>query len=138
MKKMCAIIALLVLISFLPGLIGCTTTPTTTAPTITAPTGTAPTTAPGEVIKMKWADWDPPVSVYVRTCTIPWIKLIESETGGRVKIDYYGAQTLVKRPDLYDALIKHRSRPCQILHVRVYVISGGELNNNERDNRNEK
>ncbi|MFX1265502.1 MAG: TRAP transporter substrate-binding protein [Promethearchaeota archaeon] len=104
MKKICAIIALLVLISFIPGLISCTSTPTTSPTKVPAPTTASPT-APAKVIKMKWADWDPPVSVYVRTCTIPWIKLIESETGGRVKIDYYGAQTLVKRPDLYDALL---------------------------------
>lgn len=120
MNKLGIIVALLVIASIVPGLIGCgpttPTTPTTsttpTTPTIpptsttpTTPTATTTPTTAAKLYYLKWADWDPPVSVYVRNTTLPWIQLIEKESGGRIKISYFGTESLVKRPDLYDALL---------------------------------
>jgi len=83
------------------------------APKPGAPTEPAPA-APKEVIRLKFADWDPAVSVFCQAYREPWVRLIERETGGRVVIDVYGAETLVKRNDLYDALLTGISDICLV------------------------
>ncbi len=71
------------------------------APTTPAATTPAPTTA--KVIKLKYADQDPATS-FGNTVTIdPWLDMLEKASNGRVKIERYHAQTLVKGLDLWDA-----------------------------------
>lgn len=58
-----------------------------------------------EPILLKFATYDPDFCPYDRCFVQPWIARIESDTGGRVQIDYYGVESLVKRQDLHDALL---------------------------------
>lgn len=66
--------------------------------------GAAPKKAAEPEYVLKWACWTPPLSVFPRTFMWPWAKAIEEETGGRVRVDFYIAETLVKAPDNYDAV----------------------------------
>lgn len=86
------------------------TTPKTTPPTTTTqppPTTTQPpptTTKPVEPIKITWTEqnaenaWGPVHSEQ------PWLKKIETASGGKVKFELYWSQTLSKGPDNWNAI----------------------------------
>lgn len=63
-----------------------------------------PTPAPKPaVINWKYADQDPPTSYANQHTVDPWLDKLEQASKGRVKIDRYHGQTLVKGTDLWDA-----------------------------------
>ncbi|MFH1032493.1 MAG: hypothetical protein V1767_08045 [Chloroflexota bacterium] len=101
MKKLGLIVSLLVLFSFLPGVIGCGAptppTPTSTTPTV-QPTQTAPTpTTEVKPIKLKYADSRAHKPGYFGTMPEmwPWMKAVEGATNGRIVIDAYPSGSLV-------------------------------------------
>ncbi len=101
MKKVFLLALLVMLLTSLIA-VGCGAKEVTPTGTATAP----PTqTAAKAIYKLKYADWDPEMSVYIRCFVRPYKALIERETGGRVQIDLYLTETLVKRADLHDALL---------------------------------
>lgn len=115
MKKLSLIVALLVLFSFVPGLISCSkapvgkpTVPTTpTAPTApTTPTATAE--QPFKPIVLKFATSK--ARVFGTFGNLPeedtWINAIEAVTNGRIHFDVYWAESLVARNSADDAVTK--------------------------------
>jgi len=110
-KVIWLLVSILVVAGLLIGNLGC-------AAPAPAPGAPAPV-APKEVIRLKFADWDPAVSVFCRAYREPWCKLIERETGGRVVIDVYGSETLVKANDLYDALLTGIADICLVGPTRT-------------------
>jgi TRAP-type C4-dicarboxylate transport system substrate-binding protein len=60
--------------------------------------------AAAQVIKMNLATQDPEVAWGMTNATKPWVKQIEEATKGKVKIDVFYAQTLVKGPDIWNAV----------------------------------
>jgi TRAP-type C4-dicarboxylate transport system substrate-binding protein len=62
----------------------------------------APTLA--QVINLKLADQNPQTGWGPVHALQPWVKKVEEATKGRVKIDVYYAQTLVKGPDIWNAV----------------------------------
>lgn len=63
----------------------------------------APTPAQ-EVIKLTLADQNSPTSWGAVHALQPWVRKVEEATKGRVKIEVYPSQTLVKGPDIYKAV----------------------------------
>jgi TRAP-type C4-dicarboxylate transport system substrate-binding protein len=57
-----------------------------------------------QVIKMKLATQDPEMAWGMVHATKPWVKQVEDATKGRVKIDVFYAQTLVKGVDIWNAV----------------------------------
>ena len=57
-----------------------------------------------QVIKLTLADQNPPTGWGPTHALAPWAKKVEEATKGRVKIDIYWAQTLVKGPDIWNAV----------------------------------
>ncbi len=102
MKKVFLLALLVMLLSSLVA-VGCGggVQPTGTA----TGTATATSTTPTKVYRLKFADFDPSQSIFIRNFVEPWCKLIERETGGRVVVDWYGVETLVKRADMHDAML---------------------------------
>lgn len=126
-KLLCFLITMLILVGLLGGVFGCAGPAEPSAPAKPAqpeapepgaPGEPAPA-APTEVIRLKFSDWDPAVSVFCQAYREPWVRLIERETGGRVVIDVYGAETLVKMGDLYDALLTGISDICLVSPPRT-------------------
>ena len=74
---------------------------TTPAPT---PTPTpAPTPAPVKPIELRFATFIPPFDIYAEQMGI-WAKELETATSGRIKVTFFHAESLVKMPDLFDAV----------------------------------
>ena len=98
MKKF-AIIACAIIV--LTGIIfsGCQseTTPTTATST------TSTTTTQAAPIELRFATFIPPMDVYAQQMG-NWAKELEDATGGRIKITFYHSESLVKMPDLFDAV----------------------------------
>jgi TRAP-type C4-dicarboxylate transport system substrate-binding protein len=63
----------------------------------------SPTPA-AEVIKLKLADQNAEMGWGPVHALQPWVKQVEAATKGRVKIDVFYAQTLVKGPDIWNAV----------------------------------
>lgn len=57
-----------------------------------------------EVIKLTLADQNSPTSWGAVHALQPWVKKVEEATKGRVKIEVYPSQTLVKGPDIFKAV----------------------------------
>jgi TRAP-type C4-dicarboxylate transport system substrate-binding protein len=57
-----------------------------------------------QVIKLNLADQNPATGWGPVHALQPWAKKVEEVTKGRVKIDIYPAQTLVKGPDIWNAV----------------------------------
>lgn len=57
-----------------------------------------------QVIKMTLSDQNPASGWGPTNALQPWMKKVEEATKGKVKIDYYPAQTLVKGPDMWNAI----------------------------------
>ncbi|MFC2006800.1 TRAP transporter substrate-binding protein [Chloroflexota bacterium] len=111
MKKLGVIISLLLIFSFLPGLISCAQTPTSpTTPTTPTTTPTTPTTMPTEKpfkpIKLKWADSKPNKPGWFGTMgeATGTLMSVEAVTDGRIVFDHYPNQTLCKREAIDDAV----------------------------------
>jgi len=93
-------------------------------PTGTA-TGTATATQAVKVTTLKWACWCPiSFAAFTGGYREPFCKLVEAETGGRVKIDVYPSETLIKTPDLYDAI---KSGVIDITVLNTTGLGGGSL-----------
>ncbi len=60
--------------------------------------------APAEVITLKYADQNPDTGWEGSQAAGPWLKQIEEACKGKVKIEYYPAQTLCKGVDTWEAL----------------------------------
>lgn len=56
------------------------------------------------VIKLTLADQNSPTSWGAIHALQPWVRQVEEATKGRVKIEVYPSQTLVKGPDIYKAV----------------------------------
>lgn len=87
---------------------GCTqptTTPTTTAPATTVPTTTQPpkTTTPAEVYTIKVAGYGGP-TYPLRIMQEEANKMIIERSGGRVKIDYYPDNSLIKQNTAFETV----------------------------------
>lgn len=100
MKRIIVVtLAVILLSAFI--LVGCAEpTPTPTpAPT---PTPT-PTPAPEKPIELRFATFIPPFDVYAEQMGI-WAQELEAATNGRIKVTFYHAESLVKMPDLLNAV----------------------------------
>ena len=64
----------------------------------------APAQSTAEVIKVRFSDHNPPNAWGTVNGTEPWLKEIEKATNGRVKIERYYAESLVKGTDVWMAL----------------------------------
>ena len=105
-KRIIAIVCVIVISAFAFGACnsggGTTPAPEPTAPTPTAPEPTAPEPA-AEAITLSYTHHQNPG-------TIPdgahneWAKMIEEASGGALKIEVFGAQTLGKQADFYDMI----------------------------------
>ena len=62
------------------------------------------TPALAQVIKMNLATQDPSTAWGMTYATKAWVKQVEDATKGKVKIDVFYAQTLVKGPDIWNAV----------------------------------
>lgn len=60
--------------------------------------------APAEIITLKYADQNPDTGWEGSQAAGPWLKQIEEACKGKVKIEYYPAQTLCKGVDTWEAL----------------------------------
>lgn len=60
--------------------------------------------AQAQEIKLTLADQNPPQAWGPTHALMPWVKRVEAATGGRVKIEVYPSQTLVKGPDIWKAV----------------------------------
>ncbi|MFH1032120.1 MAG: TRAP transporter substrate-binding protein DctP [Chloroflexota bacterium] len=112
MKKLGIIITVLVLFSFIPGLIGCGSAPTTpttpTTPTVSPTSPTTPTTptAAFKPIKLKYAfkRQPGPEALGQPTYYVMWIPAVEAASNGRIKIDSYPADSLITEAVAYQAV----------------------------------
>jgi len=77
--------------------------PTGTATTTHQTTTTTPTTA--KTYNLKFAYHTTPTASMVGAYFIPWTNAIEAATNNQVKITHYGAESLVKAKDVYDAVV---------------------------------
>ncbi|SDI12062.1 TRAP transporter substrate-binding protein [Propionivibrio dicarboxylicus] len=59
-----------------------------------------------KTFRLKFAHHNPPTSFLAANGFAPWVKAIETRTGGQVKIDVYPSSMLGKAPDAYDNTIK--------------------------------
>jgi len=57
-----------------------------------------------QVIKLTFADQNPPVGWGPANALQPWAKKVEEATKNRVKIDIFPGQTLAKGPDIFNAV----------------------------------
>ena len=62
------------------------------------------TVAAAQQIKLTLADQNPPTGWGPSNGLQPWVKKVEEATKGRVKIEIYPSQTLVKGPDTWKAV----------------------------------
>ncbi len=60
-----------------------------------------------ETIELRFAHFLPPVSARHKREFVPWAKLIEERTGGKVKITIYPAGSLLKQKDIYDGVVSN-------------------------------
>ena len=65
------------------------------------------TAAPPQTIELRFAHFLPPVSVRHKAEFVPWAKMIEERTGGKVKITIYPAGSLLKQHEIYDGVINN-------------------------------
>lgn len=63
----------------------------------------APAPAPAKPIELRFATFIPPFDVYAEQMHA-WAKELEEATNGRIKVTFYHAESLVKMPDLLDAV----------------------------------
>ncbi len=121
MKRVILIFGLLVVLITSLVVVGCGggAQPTGTA------TGTATATKAVKVTTLKWACWCPiSFAAFTGGYREPFAKLIEKKTGGRVKIDVYPSETLIKTPDLYEAL---KSGVIDMTVMGTSSLGGGSL-----------
>ncbi len=59
---------------------------------------------PGQVIKITWAEQNNETGYGPKYSEYPYLKRIEEATGNRVKFEIYWSQTLVKGPDIWNAV----------------------------------
>jgi TRAP-type C4-dicarboxylate transport system substrate-binding protein len=71
-------------------------------PLVTSCTGTGP--APADVIELSYSEHTPSTHLKAGFVVEPWIKTIEEETKGRVKINVVWASALLSGPDAWDGL----------------------------------
>jgi TRAP-type C4-dicarboxylate transport system substrate-binding protein len=57
-----------------------------------------------QVITLRLADQNPETAWGPSTALQPWVKKVEEVTKGRVKIEYYPGQTLVKGPEMWNSV----------------------------------
>ena len=62
------------------------------------------TSAGAQAIKLTLADQNPQIGWGGVEALQPWVKKVEDATKGKVKIDVYYSQTLVKAPDIWNAV----------------------------------
>lgn len=62
--------------------------------------------APKKTFRLKFAHHNPPTAFVCTNGFVPWVKAIETRTGGQIKIDTYPSATLGKPQDAYDNVIK--------------------------------
>jgi TRAP-type C4-dicarboxylate transport system substrate-binding protein len=60
-----------------------------------------------KTIELKFAHFLPPVSYRHKQIFVPWAKKIEERTGGKVKITFYPAGSLLKQSDIYDGVLSN-------------------------------
>jgi len=60
--------------------------------------------ASAQVIKLTLADQNPQTGWGGVECLQPWVKKVEEATKNKVKVDVYYSQTLVKAPDIWNAV----------------------------------
>jgi TRAP-type C4-dicarboxylate transport system substrate-binding protein len=103
-RTLLACVVAITLVSLVIG--GCTTpaapTPSTPAPTTPGPSTPAPSTPP-KTVTLKATFYQPATHTSVINFKDAFAN-IETMTEGRVKVDVYDSQTLVKMPETFDAL----------------------------------
>ncbi|MFC1846275.1 TRAP transporter substrate-binding protein DctP [Chloroflexota bacterium] len=67
------------------------------------PSGPGPAPAEGKTINLKFATFIPPFDVYAEQMKA-WADELEAATDGRIKVTFYHAESLVKLPEIYDAV----------------------------------
>jgi TRAP-type transport system periplasmic protein len=56
-------------------------------------------------IELKWVHPFPTTGVMHKDVIVPWCKMLEDRTGGRIKVTIYPMEQLVKLRDMYDAVL---------------------------------
>jgi TRAP-type C4-dicarboxylate transport system substrate-binding protein len=102
-RKMKRVIILGLVILVLSALIlaGCSQSPSTSAPTKAASQTAGQ--SPAKVYTLKYADFIPPQDVFAQQPEA-WAKDLDKASGGRIKVTFFHAESLVKMPDLLDAV----------------------------------
>ena len=59
---------------------------------------------PGQVIKITWAEQNFEQGYGPKYSEYPYLKRLEAATGNRIKFEIYWGQTLVKGPDIWNAV----------------------------------
>ena len=57
-------------------------------------------------IDLKFSYWPPPMAVPIAKGLHPWGKKIEAATNGRVKVTFFGGESMAKAPDHYDLVLQ--------------------------------
>jgi TRAP-type C4-dicarboxylate transport system substrate-binding protein len=68
------------------------------------PQSFAAAASPGQVIKITWAEQNNETGYGPKYSEIPYLKRMEEATGNRIKFEPYWSQTLVKGPDIWNAV----------------------------------
>jgi TRAP-type C4-dicarboxylate transport system substrate-binding protein len=84
-------------------LVGCAEPEPTPAPAPTPAPSPEPAPAPEKPIELRFATFIPPMDVYAEQMGL-WAKELEEATGGRITVTFYHAESLVKMPDLLNAV----------------------------------
>ena len=87
---------------------GCAKPAEETPTTPTTPTEPTKPTEPVKPIEWRFASFIPPFDVYA-TEAEDWADQLEEATGGRVRVNFYWAESLVKMPGLADAVVSGTS-----------------------------
>jgi len=68
------------------------------------PQSFAASTKPGQVIKITWAEQNNETGFGPKYSEYPYLKRMEEATGNRIKFEVFWGQTLVKGPDIWNAI----------------------------------
>ncbi|OGO44518.1 MAG: hypothetical protein A2Z05_01000 [Chloroflexi bacterium RBG_16_60_22] len=84
-------------------------------PSIPAAPAPKPAVAPAKVYKLRFNDWGP-AQIDIGVRAQEWAKVIEDRSGGRIEIDTFFTESLLKRADTY------RGTEAGLADVALYVL----------------